>query len=128
MNMNLKPNKHKRISFNTTTMASLGFIGPPKILEPQVPLLFSFEIFRSSPPKIRGGGADTMFSNQKCSNWKPASALNSKKIDFYIVLHFWHLLSSFILQYIFGICYRCHTLTYFNNKVCITKKHCNRNH
>ena len=29
MYMNLKPNKHKRISFNTTTMASLGFIGPP---------------------------------------------------------------------------------------------------
>ena len=27
--MNLKPNKHNRISFNTTTMASLGFIGPP---------------------------------------------------------------------------------------------------
>ena len=34
MYMNLKPNKHKRISFNTTTMASLGFIGPPKILGP----------------------------------------------------------------------------------------------
>ena len=30
MYMNLKPNKHKRISFNTTTMTSLGFIGPPK--------------------------------------------------------------------------------------------------
>ena len=29
MYMNLKPNKHKRISFNTTTMASLGFIAPP---------------------------------------------------------------------------------------------------
>ena len=28
MYMNLKPNKHKRISFNTTTMTSLGFIGP----------------------------------------------------------------------------------------------------
>ena len=34
MYMNLKPNKHKRISFNATTMASLGFIGPPKILGP----------------------------------------------------------------------------------------------
>ena len=40
MYMNLKPNKHKRISFNTTTMISLGFIGPPP------------EIFRF-PPKIR---------------------------------------------------------------------------
>ena len=29
--MNLKPNKHEIISFNTTTMTSLGFIivGPP---------------------------------------------------------------------------------------------------
>ena len=26
MHMNLKPNKHKIISFNTTTMTSLGFI------------------------------------------------------------------------------------------------------
>ena len=68
MYMNLKPNKHKRISFNTTTMASLGFIGPPpKILGPPlnlVPPKFNFllgfpcqlfwsEIFMS-PPKIRG--------------------------------------------------------------------------
>ena len=31
MYINLKPNKHKIISFNTTTMAPLGFIiaGPP---------------------------------------------------------------------------------------------------
>ena len=29
MHMNLKPKQHKRISFNTTTMTSLGFIGPP---------------------------------------------------------------------------------------------------
>ena len=31
MYINLKPNKHKIISFNTATMASLGFIiaGPP---------------------------------------------------------------------------------------------------
>ena len=27
--MNLKPNKHKTISFSTMTMASLGFIAPP---------------------------------------------------------------------------------------------------
>ena len=32
MHMNLKPNKDKRISFNTMTMTSLGFIGTPKIL------------------------------------------------------------------------------------------------
>ena len=32
MPMNLKPNKNKRISFNTMTMASLGFIDTPKIL------------------------------------------------------------------------------------------------
>ena len=75
MYMNLKPNKHKRISFNTTTMASLGFIGPPKILghhlnlapppPPQnlifcsgSPKLFWSEIFRS-PLKL-GGAATTM--------------------------------------------------------------------
>ena len=41
MYMNLTPNKHKRIFFNTTTMESLGFIGPPpKILGP--PPLLSF--------------------------------------------------------------------------------------
>ena len=64
--MNLKPNKHKRISFDITTMASLGFIGPPLNLAPlqkkiyffaQVPpQLFWSEIFRP-PPKIRGGAA-----------------------------------------------------------------------
>ena len=40
MYMNLKPNQHKRISFNTTTMTLLGFIGPSKILRP--PSNFSF--------------------------------------------------------------------------------------
>ena len=39
MHMNLKPNKHKIISFNTTTMASLGFI-----------------IVVTSPPLLKGGG------------------------------------------------------------------------
>ena len=29
MYMNRKPNKHKITSFNTTIMASLGFIAPP---------------------------------------------------------------------------------------------------
>ena len=37
MYMNLKPNKHKIISFNTTNMASLGFIAPIKILAPPPP-------------------------------------------------------------------------------------------
>ena len=32
MYMTLRRNKHKRISFNTTIMTSLGFIAPPKIL------------------------------------------------------------------------------------------------
>ena len=38
--MNLKPNKNKRISFNKTTTASLGFIDPtpPKILSPPLNL------------------------------------------------------------------------------------------
>ena len=47
MYMNLKPNKHKIISFNTTTMASLGFLAPPpKILGPP-PRKFKF-LLRSS--------------------------------------------------------------------------------
>ena len=65
MYMSLKPNQHKITSFNTTTMTSLGFIGPPpkKILglplnlapPPNLIFLFWSEIFRSPPPKIRGG-------------------------------------------------------------------------
>ena len=45
MYMNLKPNQHKIISFNTTTMTSLGFIDPPpKILGPSLNL--------APPPQI----------------------------------------------------------------------------
>ena len=36
MYMNLNPNKHKIISFNTTTMASLGFLAPPPKIFAQV--------------------------------------------------------------------------------------------
>ena len=43
MYMNLKPNKHKIISFNTTTMTSLGF----KVGTPPPP-----------PPSIQGRGYD----------------------------------------------------------------------
>ena len=57
MYMNLKPKKHKRISFKTTVMASLRFIVPsPKILAP-APQLFWSEIF-NSPLKL--GEAATM--------------------------------------------------------------------
>ena len=46
MYVNLKPNQHKRISLNSTTKASLGFIDhPPKILGS--PLNFT------PPPKIK---------------------------------------------------------------------------
>ena len=56
--MNLKLNKHKRISFNTTTMASLGFIAPPPppnliFCSGPPPQLFWPEIFRS-PLKLGG--------------------------------------------------------------------------
>ena len=62
MSMNLKSNKHKRIYFNTTAMASLGFIAfPVRFSSPQnlifcsgPPQLFWSEIFRSTP-KISGG-------------------------------------------------------------------------
>ena len=67
--MNLKPNQHERIPFDTTTMTSLWFIDPPKILAPPFnlapppnlifcsgpPQLFWSEIFRS-PLKLGGGG------------------------------------------------------------------------
>ena len=39
---------------------------------------------------------------------KAVSALQSKKVFVYIV---------------FNICYRCLSLTYFNNKVCLVKKY-----
>ena len=49
MYMNLKPNQHKRISFSITTMTSLGFAGPLKILGPPKKNL----IFCSGPsPRI----------------------------------------------------------------------------
>ena len=54
MYMNLKPNQHKRISFNTSTMTSLGFIGPPKVLGPPLnlaPPKFIF-LLRSPPLPI----------------------------------------------------------------------------
>ena len=53
MYMNLKPNKHKRISFNTTTMISLGFIAPSKILGPLLNLALPLNfLLRSPPPPI----------------------------------------------------------------------------
>ena len=53
--MNQKPNKHKRINFNTTTMASLGVHSPS-------PLKFSslpppqIQFFAQVLPKINGRG------------------------------------------------------------------------
>ena len=55
MYMNLKPNKHKRIYFNITTMASLGFIAAPKILGPPLNLASpqkKFNFLLRSPPII----------------------------------------------------------------------------
>ena len=55
--MNLKPNKNERISFNTTTMASLGFIAPPKILGPPLNLAPpKFNLLLRSPLKLWVGG------------------------------------------------------------------------
>ena len=52
MHINLKPNQHKRISFNTT-MTSLGFIGLPKILGPPLNLAPpKFNFLLRSPPII----------------------------------------------------------------------------
>ena len=55
MYMNLKPNKHKRISFNTMTMTSLGFIGPPKTVGPPLnlaPPLHQISFFAQVPSPI----------------------------------------------------------------------------
>ena len=53
MYMNLKPNQHKIISFNTTTMISLGFIARPKILGPPLNLATPTNlIFCSGPPQL----------------------------------------------------------------------------
>ena len=49
MYINLKPNKHKRLSFNTTAMASLGFIEPPNILGP--PLNLALDVMALCPLK-----------------------------------------------------------------------------
>ena len=66
MYMNLKPNQHKRTSFNTTTMTSLGLVGPPLNLAPpqihffaQVPPNY-FGLKFLGPPLKLGGGAATM--------------------------------------------------------------------
>ena len=62
MYMNLKPNQHKRISFNPTTVTSLGFIGfplnlvPPKfniLLRSPPPNYFGLKFL--GPPKMGGG-------------------------------------------------------------------------
>ena len=61
MYMNLKPNKHKRISFNAATMTSVGFktplkiLGPPLNLAPPAPNLifcsgYPHLIWSESPP------------------------------------------------------------------------------
>ena len=79
MHMNLKLNKHKRISFNTTSMASLGFIGTLKFSPPPPNLLFCSgpsqlfwsKIFRSPPLKL--GGAATMDNpddSELLNRWK----------------------------------------------------------
>ena len=66
MYMNLKPNQHKRIYFNTTIMTSLGFIGPPLNLAPPPNLIFCsgpppsppnyFGLKFLGPPPLKYGG------------------------------------------------------------------------
>ena len=80
MYINLKPNRHKRISFSKTTMSSLGFIGPPLNLalpSPNLifcsgpPQLFWSEIFRSPPLKLGGGAAAiTLPTKSVYFSWK----------------------------------------------------------
>ena len=64
MYMNVKPTQHKIISFNTTTMTSLGFIGPPPKFSShpqssffaQVPPNYFGLKFLGPPIKFGGGG------------------------------------------------------------------------
>ena len=53
MYMNLRPNKHKRKSFNTMTIASLGFIGPPKTFRSPLSLTPP-NFFAQVPPNLFG--------------------------------------------------------------------------
>ena len=93
MYMNLKPNNHKRISFNTTTMASLGFIDlalksssvPQKLIFYSGPLQFFWsEILRSSP-KIRGWccyhGYTILFQNIDTSTSCNGKNLNYQNLN-----------------------------------------------
>ena len=70
MYMDLKPNQQKRISFNITTMTSLGLIGPPKI-----------------------GGAATMIVFYVCASF---DGTWNKKKD--ILGHFWSFFDLFALK------------------------------
>ena len=58
MDMNLKPNKHKIIYFNTTTMASLGFIivvtSPPSLIKREGWGVQNFLLEREDKP-VKGG-------------------------------------------------------------------------
>ena len=52
MYMNVKPNKHKIIYFNTTTMAPLEFIAPAPPPPPSKILGPSLNLVKFSSPKI----------------------------------------------------------------------------
>ena len=56
---NLKPNKDKILTFNTTTMTSFRFITSPNILGPPPPPNYLLFIFRSP---LELGGSATMVS------------------------------------------------------------------
>ena len=81
MPMNLKLNKHKRISFNTTSMASLGFIGTLKFSSPLPPQIYFFAqvppnyfgVKFLGPPPLKLGGAATMDNpddSELLNRWK----------------------------------------------------------
>ena len=62
--MNQKPNKHKRINFNTTTMTSLGVHSPsPPLNLAPAPAPPQIQFFDQVLPKIngRGGGAASCY-------------------------------------------------------------------
>ena len=76
MCMNLKPNKDKILTFNTTTMTSFRFITSPNILGPPPPNYLLF-IFRS--PLELGGSATTVFPAFKStSHFLPQSTVSHR--------------------------------------------------
>ena len=69
MYMNLKPNKHKIISFNTTARASLGFIGLPlNLAAPQIYFFAQVGQCKNNEDSVKHVYNTSHFSSKFCIN------------------------------------------------------------